>query len=177
MKIIKTKIPDVIIFEPKVFGDERGFFMETFRQAWFDELNLNVSFVQSNHSKSTKGVLRGLHFQTQQAQGKLVRVTQGEVYDVAVDIRKNSATFGQHVAVILSADNKRLFWVPPGFAHGFLVTSDEAEFQYQCTDYYAPEFEQSIAWNDQDLNIQWPLSEDEIQLSTKDMNGLSLSDL
>ncbi|MEW6989417.1 dTDP-4-dehydrorhamnose 3,5-epimerase [Colwelliaceae bacterium 6441] len=172
MKIIKTNIPDVIIFEPKVFGDERGFFMETFRQSWFEDLNINIHFVQSNHSKSNKGVLRGLHYQVQQPQGKLVRVTNGEVFDVAVDIRKDSPTFGQHVATILSAENKRLFWVPPGFAHGFLVLSKEAEFQYDCTDYYAPEFEKSIQWNDKDLSIDWPEVEDGIQLSEKDKNGL-----
>ena len=159
MKIIQTSIPDVLILEPKVFGDERGFFFESFNQAKFDAaIGKKVRFVQDNHSRSAKNVLRGLHYQIQQAQGKLVRVVQGAVYDVAVDIRKSSPTFGQHVGLELSAENKRMVWVPEGFAHGFLVLTDSAEFLYKTTDYYAPEYERSIAWDDPTLNIQWPLT-------------------
>jgi dTDP-4-dehydrorhamnose 3,5-epimerase len=157
MKIIETSITDVKIIEPKVFGDERGFFLETFRDDWFRENVADVTFVQDNHSKSAQGILRGLHYQTQQTQGKLVRVTQGEVYDVAVDMRQSSPTFGQSVGVLLSAENKKQLWVPAGFAHGFYVTSKSAEFVYKCTDYYAPAFEQSLLWNDSELNIEWPL--------------------
>jgi dTDP-4-dehydrorhamnose 3,5-epimerase len=157
VKIIETSIPDVKIIEPKVFGDERGFFLETFRDDWFRENVADVTFVQDNHSKSAQGILRGLHFQTQQTQGKLVRVSQGEVYDVAVDMRQSSPTFGQSVGVLLSAENKKQLWVPAGFAHGFYVTSKSAEFVYKCTDYYAPAFEQSLLWNDSELNIEWPL--------------------
>jgi dTDP-4-dehydrorhamnose 3,5-epimerase len=157
VKIIETSIPDVKIIEPKVFGDERGFFLETFRDDWFRENVADVTFVQDNHSKSAQGILRGLHYQTQQTQGKLVRVTQGEVYDVAVDMRQSSPTFGQSVGVLLSAENKKQLWVPAGFAHGFYVTSKSAEFVYKCTDYYAPAFEQSLLWNDSELNIEWPL--------------------
>ena len=141
MKYIDTEIPDVKILEPKVFGDDRGFFMETFRVDAFEQHCGPLKFVQDNHSKSKKGILRGLHYQTKHTQGKLVRVTSGEVYDVAVDIRKNSPTFGKHIGVILSAENKRQLWVPPGFAHGFYVTSESAEFVYKCTEYYAPEYE------------------------------------
>ena len=159
MKIIQTSIPDVLILEPKVFGDERGFFFESFNQAKFDAaIGKKVQFVQDNHSRSAKNVLRGLHYQIQQALGKLVRVVQGAVYDVAVDIRKSSPTFGQHVGLELSAENKRMVWVPEGFAHGFLVLTDSAEFLYKTTDYYAPEYERSIAWDDPTLNIQWPLT-------------------
>lgn len=173
MKVINTAITDVKIIEPTVFGDERGFFMETFRDDWFREHVADVVFVQDNHSKSSQGILRGLHYQTQQAQGKLVRVTAGEVYDVAVDMRKNSPTFGQHVGVLLSGDNKRQLWVPAGFAHGFYVTSDRAEFVYKCTDYYAPQFEQSVLWNDPALKIQWPLVDGKSPLlSAKDEVGL-----
>jgi dTDP-4-dehydrorhamnose 3,5-epimerase len=168
MNIIDTAIPDVKIFEPKVFGDERGFFVETFRQSHFEDLGLDVQFVQDNHSSSSKGVLRGLHYQIQKPQGKLVRVTAGEVYDVAVDLRKSSPTFGQHVGVHLSAENKKIFWVPPGFAHGFLVLSDMAEFVYKCTEYYAPEHDRSLLWSDPELNIQWPF-DGEPELSEKDM--------
>lgn len=175
MKVIKTAINDVLIFEPTVFGDERGFFMETFRESEFRELGLNVQFVQDNHSLSSKGVLRGLHYQIRQAQGKLVRVIAGEVYDVAVDLRKNSATFGQHVGVHLSAENKHIFWVPPGFAHGFVVLSEKAEFIYKCTEYYAPEHELSLLWNDPQLNINWPLA-GEPELSNKDQKGVLLAD-
>ncbi|KAB1183216.1 dTDP-4-dehydrorhamnose 3,5-epimerase [Photobacterium damselae] len=159
MNIIETDIPDVKIIEPTVFGDERGFFMETWNQKKFEELVTGkpTRFVQDNHSKSNKGILRGLHYQTENTQGKLVRVVSGEVFDVAVDIRKNSPTFGKWVGVYLSAENKRQLWIPEGFAHGFYVTSDEAEFVYKCTDYYNPSAEHSILWNDQDLGIEWPL--------------------
>ena len=175
MNIIETAIPDVKILEPKVFGDDRGFFMETFREEWFKANVADVSFVQDNHSKSSQGILRGLHYQTEQTQGKLVRVTQGEVYDVAVDMRKDSPTFGKHIGVLLSAENKRQLWVPEGFAHGFYVTTESAEFVYKCTDYYAPQFEQSVLWNDPALDIQWPLVNGQTPLlSEKDKAGLLL---
>lgn len=177
MNIIDTAIPDVKILEPKVFGDERGFFLETFREDWFREHVADVSFVQDNHSKSGQGILRGLHYQTQQTQGKLVRVVAGEVYDVAVDMRKNSPTFGQYVGVLLNAENKRQLWVPAGFAHGFYVTTESAEFVYKCTNYYAPEFEQSLLWNEPNLGIQWPLvGGSQPLLSPKDEAGLMLAD-
>ena len=177
MEIIQTAIPDVLILKPNVFGDERGFFMETYRQSWLSELGIDTDFVQDNHSSSRKGVLRGLHYQLQQAQGKLVRVISGDVYDVAVDLREHSPTFGQHVAVVLSADNKEVFWVPPGFAHGFLVLSDRAEFVYKCTSYYAPDDERSIRWDDPDLNIPWPLDGiGEPTLSAKDQNAPAFSE-
>ncbi|MCO6356695.1 dTDP-4-dehydrorhamnose 3,5-epimerase [Pseudoalteromonas shioyasakiensis] len=177
MNIIDTTIPDVKILEPKVFGDERGFFLETFREDWFREHVADVSFVQDNHSKSGQGILRGLHYQTQQTQGKLVRVVAGEVYDVAVDMRKNSPTFGKHVGVLLSGDNKRQLWVPEGFAHGFYVTTESAEFVYKCTNYYAPEFERSLLWNEPNLSIQWPLvGGSQPLLSPKDEAGLMLAD-
>ena len=176
MNIVTTEIADVLIIEPKVFGDERGFFFESFNQRRFNELTgTNLQFVQDNHSRSAKNVLRGLHYQIQQPQGKLVRVVQGSVYDVAVDIRRSSATFGQHVGVELSAENKRKLWVPPGFAHGFVVLSDTAEFLYKTTDYWAPEFERSIAWNDPAINIQWPI-QGEPSLSAKDQQGKSLKE-
>lgn len=176
MNIIPTAIPDVVIIEPKVFGDERGFFFESFNQRRFNELTgTDLQFVQDNHSRSAKNVLRGLHYQIQQPQGKLVRVVQGAVYDVAVDIRRSSATFGQHVGVELSAENKRMLWVPPGFAHGFVVLSETAEFLYKTTDYWAPEFERSIAWNDPAINIQWPI-QGEPALSEKDRLGKFLSE-
>ncbi len=159
MKITKASIPHVLILEPKVFGDERGFFMETYRESYFKKLGLRVNFVQDNHSLSSKGVLRGLHFQRKKPQGKLVRVVVGEIFDVAVDIRKESETFGQWVGLLLSADNKRQLYIPPGFAHGFLVLSDVAECEYKCTDYYHPEDQGEIAWNDPDINIQWPMVE------------------
>ncbi|WP_252107369.1 MULTISPECIES: dTDP-4-dehydrorhamnose 3,5-epimerase [unclassified Halomonas] len=165
-------IPDVVLLTPKVFGDERGFFMETFRQNEFEEHCGHYAFVQDNHSKSAKGTLRGLHYQLDQPQGKLVRVTQGEVFDVAVDMRKSSPTFGQWVGATLSAKNQQLLWVPPGFAHGFYVTSDEAEFQYKCTDYYAPGDEVSIQWDDPTLAIEWPTMKNGPQLSAKDQSGL-----
>lgn len=176
MKIIDTEIPDVKIIEPSVFGDERGFFMETWQQKKFEEQVSPRTFVQDNHSKSSKGILRGLHYQTENTQGKLVRVVAGEVYDVAVDMRKSSPTFGQWVGVYLSAHNKRQLWVPEGFAHGFYVTTDSAEFVYKCTDYYNPKHEHSLLWNDSDLNIQWPISEGDMPvLSEKDKAGTPLS--
>lgn len=159
MQSTPLAIPDVLLIEPRVFEDERGFFYESYNQKAFDAaVGSPVQFVQDNHSRSVKGTLRGLHYQLPpHAQGKLVRVTFGEVFDVAVDIRKNSPTFGHWVGEKLSADNKRQMWIPPGFAHGFLVTSDEAEFQYKCTDFYAPDYEASIRWDDQDLAIDWPV--------------------
>jgi len=174
MKYIDTEIPDVKILEPKVFGDDRGFFMETFRVDEFNKHCSERAFVQDNHSKSSHGILRGLHYQLKQTQGKLVRVTSGEVYDVAVDMRESSATFGQHVGVILSGENKRQLWVPEGFAHGFYVISESAEFVYKCTDYYAPEHEISLQWNDPKLSIAWPLVRNEApSLSEKDKAGLT----
>jgi dTDP-4-dehydrorhamnose 3,5-epimerase len=176
MDVITTAIPELLLFKPKVFGDERGFFLETFRESWFSERGISASFVQDNHSSSAKGVLRGLHYQIKNPQGKLVRVTAGEVYDVAVDMRKSSPTFGKSVGVYLSAENKHIFWVPPGFAHGFLVLSERAEFNYKCTEYYAPEYERSLLWNDPALNIEWPLgSIKEPVLSAKDQNAVPLS--
>ncbi|MDF9436032.1 dTDP-4-dehydrorhamnose 3,5-epimerase [Chromohalobacter israelensis] len=168
----RLAVPEVVLLTPKVFGDERGFFLETFRQDEFEQHCGNYTFVQDNHSKSAKGILRGLHYQLHQPQGKLVRVTRGEVFDVAVDLRKESPTFGQWVGAFLSAENKQLLWVPPGFAHGFYVTSEEAEFQYKCTDYYAPGDECSIRWDDSVLNIDWPLIENkEPRVSVKDRQG------
>lgn len=159
MKVIDTAIPDVLIMEPTVFGDERGFFLESFNQRRFnDAVGREVNFVQDNHSRSAQGVLRGLHYQVVQPQGKLVRCTVGEVFDVAVDIRANSSTFGQWVGVHLSAENKRQLWIPEGFAHGFVVLSEIADFQYKATDYYAPEHERAIRWDDPALAIEWPLS-------------------
>ncbi len=176
MQIIPTTIPDVLILEPKVFGDDRGFFFESYNErTWRDLTGLNVRFVQHNHSRSAGGVLRGLHYQMQQPQGKLVRVTTGEVFDVAVDIRRSSPSFGQWFGAVLSAENKRQMWVPPGFAHGFYVTSDVAEFLYLTTDYYAPEHERCIAWNDPDLAIRWPLDA-EPNVSAKDREGRSFKD-
>ncbi|MFY8273994.1 dTDP-4-dehydrorhamnose 3,5-epimerase [Pseudoalteromonas sp. SSDWG2] len=172
MKVVDTLIADVKILEPSVFGDERGFFMETFRADWFKENVANVEFVQDNHSKSAQGILRGLHYQLKQTQGKLVRVVSGEVYDVAVDMRKSSPTFGQAVGVLLSEHNKLQLWVPEGFAHGFYVTSESAEFVYKCTDYYAPEHERSLLWNDPKLAIEWPLVNGQDPLiSAKDADG------
>lgn len=174
MKVIPTAIPDVLIIEPKVFGDARGFFFESFNSKVFHQATgLDVQFVQDNHSRSAKGVLRGLHYQIQQPQGKLVRVVRGAVFDVAVDIRKSSPTFGQWVGVELTEDNHRQLWMPPGLAHGFLVTSDSADFLYKTTDYYAPEFERCIVWNDPTINIRWPF-DSEPQLSAKDNAGVAL---
>ena len=157
MKFTPTKIPQVILIEPAVFGDNRGFFMETWQRKTFAENGIDYDFVQDNHSKSSHGILRGLHYQIEQTQGKLVRVVEGAVFDVAVDMRKSSATFGQWVGLELSAENKKMLWVPPGFAHGFYVMSESAEFVYKCTDYYSPEHERSVLWNDKDLAIDWPL--------------------
>jgi len=176
MKLIDTSIPDVKIIEPEVFGDERGFFLESFNAKRFHELTgLDVNFVQDNHSKSGRGVLRGLHYQIEQAQGKLVRVTAGKVFDVVVDIRKSSPHFGQWVGEILSADNYRQMWVPPGFAHGFLVLEADTEFLYKTTDYYAPEHERTIQWDDPDLGIEWPIDDLEIRLSGKDENATAFA--
>jgi dTDP-4-dehydrorhamnose 3,5-epimerase len=173
MKVTPTEIPDVLIVEPEVFGDERGFFFESFNQkSWEEATGLKTTFVQDNHSRSAKGVLRGLHYQTQQTQGKLVRVVQGEVFDVAVDLRRSSTTFGKWVGCHLSAENKRQFWVPEGFAHGFLVLSEAAEFLYKTTNYYAPEYEQCIGWDDVDLAIDWPLDSEPV-LSQKDSQGIA----
>ncbi|RVU83385.1 dTDP-4-dehydrorhamnose 3,5-epimerase [Leucothrix sargassi] len=172
MKFTQTNIPDVILLEPTVFGDHRGFFMETWQQKEFTENVAEYTFVQDNHSKSSQGILRGLHYQIKQPQGKLVRVVQGSVFDVAVDMRKSSPTFGQWVGYELSADNRCMLWVPPGFAHGFYVMSEAAEFVYKCTDYYAPEFERSLAWNDPSIRIDWPLiNGKQPLLSEKDANG------
>jgi dTDP-4-dehydrorhamnose 3,5-epimerase len=178
MQFVKAAIADVVLIEPRVFGDERGFFMETWRESGFAEAGINAHFVQDNHSRSTQGTLRGLHFQIKQPQGKLVRITQGEVFDVAVDIRTGSPTFGRWVGEILSAENKRMLWVPPGFAHGFYVLSDTAEFSYKCTDYYAPEYERSLLWNDPAVGIEWPLLNGaQPLLSAKDAAGLPLSQI
>lgn len=175
MKISKTAIPDVLLFEPTVYGDDRGYFMETFRESWMEEHGI-PRFVQDNQSRSVQGTLRGLHYQLKQPQGKLVRVVSGEVFDAAVDMRKDSPTFGQWVGEILSAENKRQLWVPPGFAHGFYVVSESAELSYKCTDYYCPEHEQSLLWNDPEVGIAWPLLSDTPLLSDKDATGLALAD-
>ena len=172
MKVIPTEIPEVLLLEPRVFGDDRGFFFESYNERAFSQMTgLDVRFVQDNHSRSARYVLRGLHYQVRQPQGKLVRVTAGEIYDVAVDIRRSSPTFGKWTAVVLSAANRKMYWVPAGFAHGFLVTSDYAEVQYKTTDYYAPEHERCIAWNDRELAIRWPLQGEPV-LSKKDQSGL-----
>lgn len=177
MKVIDTAIPDVKIIEPAVYGDERGFFMETWSEEKFAELGLNLQFVQDNHSRSQQGILRGLHYQTKHTQGKLVRVTSGSVYDVAVDIRKSSPTFGQHVGVELNSDNHRMLWVPPQFAHGFYVISETADFLYKCTDSYDPTSENSLLWNDNELNIKWPLvNGKQPHLSEKDQVGIPFCD-
>jgi len=176
MQAVNTEIPGVIILEPKVFGDQRGFFFESFNARSFAEATgLQREFAQDNHSRSQRGVLRGLHYQVQQAQGKLVRVTAGEVYDVAVDLRRSSPTFGKWVGTLLSAENKRQLWVPEGFAHGFVVLSEFAEFLYKTTDYYAPEHERCIRWDDPTLAIDWPL-DGAPQLSAKDQAGLSFAE-
>ena len=176
MKISHSKLNGCVIIEPRVFGDERGFFLETFQAVRYEqEAGIDLPFVQDNHSRSARGVLRGLHFQKTKPQGKLVRVVRGEVYDVAVDIRKGSATFGQWEGVILSEDNKKQFWVPPSFAHGFVVLSDTADFEYKCTDYYDPSDEGSILWSDPDLDIPWPIANP--VLSTKDESAKRLVDL
>ncbi len=175
MKAIPTNLKDVLILEPKVFGDARGFFMESWNRRTFAQLGMDVDFVQDNHSRSQRGVLRGLHYQTQQTQGKLVRVVAGAVFDVAVDLRQSSPTFRQWTGVELSAENQRMFWVPPGFAHGFLVLTESADFLYKATDFYAPEYERTLLWNDPDLAIDWPL--DDIgapTLAVKDAAGTPL---
>lgn len=172
MKIIRSTIPDVLILEPKVYGDERGFFFESYNEKVLAEVaGVAAHFVQDNHSRSAKNVLRGLHYQIKQPQGKLVRVIAGEVFDVAVDIRKNSPTFGKWTGFNLSAENKRMAWIPPGFAHGFLVLSDDAEFLYKTTDYWVPEYERCIRWNDTDLAVDWPLQGEPV-LSAKDQAGI-----
>lgn len=174
MKVTPTRIPDVLIIEPKVFGDDRGFFFDSFNQKAFNEaVGEDITFVQDSHSKSAKNVLRGLHYQIRQPQGKLVRVVRGVVFDVALDIRQSSPTYGKWVGVELSDDNRKQLWLPPGFAHGFLVISESADFLYKTTDYYAPENERCIAWNDPSIGIQWP-ADGVPQLSTKDMLGKSL---
>ncbi|MGM9979555.1 MAG: dTDP-4-dehydrorhamnose 3,5-epimerase [Clostridium sp.] len=177
-KFTETKIKGVYIIEPKVFGDNRGYFMETYNKEHFAEAGLTMNFVQDNESSSSKGVLRGLHFQTKHTQGKLVRVTKGEVFDVAVDLRKGSPTYGQWEGVVLSAENKKQFYIPEGFAHGFLVLSDHAIFNYKCTDFYCPEGEGGVLWNDPDIGIEWPLDGiDNIILSEKDKVHPTLKDL
>ncbi|EMP5262657.1 dTDP-4-dehydrorhamnose 3,5-epimerase [Klebsiella variicola] len=177
MQVIDTKISDVKIIQPKIFGDSRGFFLETFEKKRYQEmLNIDFDFVQDNHSRSTKGVLRGLHFQTKHAQGKLVRVVRGVVFDVAVDIRPESPTYGQWEGLILSEENKTQFWIPPGLAHGFVVLSEIADFEYKCTDYYTPGYEGCLAWDDSDVNIKWPIDFTPI-LSDKDKKGLNLKDV
>ena len=176
MQVHETKIPGVKIIQPKVFGDARGFFLETFeKKRYQDMLGIHLDFVQDNHSRSQKGVLRGLHFQKTNPQGKLVRVVRGEVFDVAVEIRKDSPTFGQWAGVLLSEENKTQFWVPPGLAHGFVVLSDMADFEYKCTDYYHPQAEGCLIWNDPTVNIDWPISQP--LLSEKDQRGLTLQEL
>ena len=173
MKVIPTALPDVLILEPKVFGDERGFFYESYNKQALEECGIHAEFVQDNHSRSAKNVLRGLHYQIKQPQGKLVRVVEGEVFDVAVDLRRSSPTFGKWVGVNLSASSKRMLWVPAGFGHGFLVLSEYAEFLYKTTDYYAPEYERCIVWNDPEIAIEWPVAGEPI-LSSKDKTGHSL---
>ncbi len=177
MKLIETDIPGPMIIEPRVFGDERGFFMESWNAGSFAQAGLDLTFVQDNHSRSQKGVLRGLHFQNPGPQGKLVRVTSGAVFDVAVDLRRSSEHFGQWVGVELSAENKRMFWVPEGFAHGFLTLEDDTDFLYKCTTPYAPQSEHSLAWDDPEVGIEWPLDGLEPIISGKDAKGLALSDV
>lgn len=172
MKFNPTAIPDVIIIEPEIFRDQRGFFMETWHKKKFAKAGINTNFIQDNYSKSNQGILRGLHYQVKQAQGKLIRVIEGEIFDVAVDMRKSSPTFGTWVSEILSSNNRKILWAPPGFAHGFYVISESAEITYKCTDYYAPQFERTLKWDDKDLNIDWPLLAGTIPvLSEKDANG------
>lgn len=177
MEFISTKIPEVVLIKPKLFGDERGFFMETWEKRKFQDAGIDAAFVQDNHSRSAKGILRGIHYQIEQPQGKLVRVTQGSVFDVAVDLRRSSPTFGHWVGVELSEQNRHMLWVPPGFGHAFFVTSETADFVYKCTDFYAPEHERSIIWNDPDIGIQWPLGDiSEPVLSAKDKAGVRFLD-
>ncbi|WP_411359022.1 dTDP-4-dehydrorhamnose 3,5-epimerase [Pseudidiomarina salilacus] len=177
MKVIDTDIAEVKIIEPRVFGDARGFFMETWNAQVFRELGIDATFVQDNHSRSVQHTLRGLHYQIRQPQGKLVRVTRGEVFDVAVDMRKSSSTFGQWVGTLLSESNQRLLWVPRGFAHGFYVVSESADFQYKCTDFYAPEYERSLLWSDPTLAIEWPIADKcQLILSEKDRDAVPFID-
>jgi dTDP-4-dehydrorhamnose 3,5-epimerase len=175
VKITATEVPDVLVIEPRVFGDERGFFLETWSEASFAEAGLDVRFVQDNHSRSAKGVLRGIHYQLTRPQGKLVRVTAGRVYDVAVDLRRSSPTFGRWVGVELSAENKRMLWVPPGFGHGFLTLEDGTDFLYKCTDFYAPDDERCLAWNDPEIGIAWPPVGFAPIVSQKDQHGVSFA--
>jgi dTDP-4-dehydrorhamnose 3,5-epimerase len=177
MNVVETTLPGVLILDPKLFGDERGFFFESFNRRVFAAVTgVDVEFVQDNHSRSARNVLRGLHYQTEHPQGKLIRVVAGEIFDVAVDIRKGSPTFGEHAAIRLSSENKRMVWVPPGLAHGFLVTSDHAEVLYKTTDYWHPQFERTLMWNEPDVNIAWPLEEEPL-LSVKDRVGHRLRDV
>lgn len=177
-KFIQTDIKDLYIIEPKIFNDERGYFLETYNKKDFDKFGINTNFVQDNESKSKKGVLRGMHFQTKFSQAKLVRVTQGEVFDVAVDMRKNSSTYGKWKGVLLSEENKRQFYIPEGFAHGFLVLSDIAIFNYKCSNYYAPEYDCGFIWNDKDINIKWPVNDlNNIILSEKDKNHKTFKEI
>jgi dTDP-4-dehydrorhamnose 3,5-epimerase len=176
LKIIPSSIPDVLLVEPKVFLDERGFFLESYQKSRFKEAGIDAEFVQDNHSKSRQGTLRGLHYQIRQPQGKLVHVVVGEIFDIAVDIRRSSCTFGQWVGHYLSAENKRILWIPEGFAHGFYVTSPEAEVMYKASDYYAPQWERCILWNDPAIGIQWPLQDEIPILSSKDLKGLPLKE-
>ncbi|CUU48149.1 dTDP-4-dehydrorhamnose 3,5-epimerase [Clostridium beijerinckii] len=175
---IETKISGVYVIEPKIFGDNRGYFMETYNRKHFEEVGLNMNFVQDNESRSTKGVLRGLHFQKRHSQGKLIRVSKGEVFDVAVDLRNGSKTYGKWEGIILSEENKKLFYIPEGFAHGFLVLSDEAIFNYKCTDFYAPKYEEGIKWNDPNINIAWPLDKvNNVILSEKDKLNIGINEI
>jgi dTDP-4-dehydrorhamnose 3,5-epimerase len=176
LKIVHSSIPDVVLIEPRVFHDERGFFLESYQKSQFKEAGIDAEFVQDNHSKSQHGTLRGLHYQIRQPQGKLVHVVVGEIFDVAVDIRRSSCTFGQWVGHYLSAENKRILWIPEGFAHGFYVNSPEAEVMYKASDYYAPQWERCILWNDPALGIHWPLQDETPILSPKDLKGLPLKE-
>ncbi len=176
MNVVETALPEVKLIEPRVFGDDRGFFLESWNAQAFAAAGIDVGFVQDNHSRSAKGVLRGLHYQIESPQGKLVRVTAGAVFDVAVDMRRSSARFGRWVGYELSAANKRMLWVPPGFAHGFLTLSDSVDFLYKCTTFYAPKHERAVIWNDPEIAIDWPLDGNTPLLSTKDAAGLRLAD-
>ena len=177
MEFLPTRLPDVIVIRPEVFEDSRGFFMETWTRKAFEQVGIDADFVQDNYSSSVAGTVRGLHYQIERAQGKLVRVVKGEVFDVAVDLRKSSPDFGQWASEILSAENKKQMWIPPGFAHGFLVLSETTEFEYKCTDYYAPEHERTICWDDPDIGVDWPLADVESPiLSQKDQAGLPLKE-
>lgn len=176
MKLIATELKDVLIVEPHVFEDPRGFFMETWRQEVFLDAGIDYTFVQENHSKSGRGILRGLHYQVRQAQGKFIRVVAGEIFDVAVDLRRSSETFGKWAGVYLSAENRKSLWIPPGFAHGFFVTSEAAEVTYKCTDYYAPEYEKSLLWSDPEIGIEWPVQGYDVILSDKDRDACPLAD-